>query len=334
MTVSRMLSPLALVALASCNGGGDVTCPVGQVFIDEVCCEDADLDGTCDPIDCEPPLVNVNDLCECPVGTTADGVDDCCPDVDGNGECDPVYKEPVWIGALALFGWDATNQQIRDYALVSNGTAGTQNPALVLYLKEGSATALGDDICQIYIEADVATNGPLTNVTTFGDDTVGIGMVLDTATATVADGGAVGLDSCTGLLDPAVWGADFPAAIAAAGKDIGFVVTGALNGGDVYTALSPQIPDFSTDWDPYFMEGTTYYEDTGLTAGLFSQGGNPTFVGFGRSAVVDGNFDVGDINAMTYIPKADALITDGAFTMQTAYMPFSAAEAPILVGTL
>ena len=43
---------------------------------------------------------------------------------------------------------------------------------------------------------------------------------------------------------------------------------------------------------------------------------------------------MGDINAMTYIPKADALITDGAFTMQTAYMPFSAAEAPILVGTL
>jgi hypothetical protein len=235
------------------------------------------------------------------------------------------YDTVGYISMIATFGWDATNSQFVDYSLTSQGQAATQSPAIVIRLSDGANPPA--PLCDIYIQQA----GPINNTATLpGDVTTPIGLILDTATATVVDGGTVGLTACDNL-DPDIWGADVAAAVAAGGLDFGFVVTDAMySSHGLWSTLSGGLTSFSTAWEPYIVSGSSYMEGSGVQMG--STGGGATEIGFGRSYAFSTGFDVGDLGTATYVPKADALTTSGAFNMQTLSLPFTSANKADLLG--
>lgn len=324
----------ALVLSACGNSAND--CGTGQAPDPSgICCDDTDGDGvgTCTS-ECSPPFVTDEDgvNCVCPAPTIVDPANDsaCCAEDPANaGQCEPDYVNPQYIGGSAFFGWDASEGEIRSYGASSGGQAALQDPAIIFTMYTLDGTVL-NVLCGVLITVD-GTTAPIANTTAVDGDTVPIGLVFNAANAVVTDGVPPQLPSCNGVLDPSVWGTDIGASIVAGGQDMGFVVRGEMaNSHPLYNLLETQLSDFSTAWEGNVIEGSLYTEATGIMAGSFS--GSTAEIGFGRSFAVDGNFDAGDIANPTYVAADQALTTDGAFTMSTAQLPFTNAEAPMLIG--
>ncbi|MCO4746466.1 MAG: hypothetical protein KC912_16835 [Proteobacteria bacterium] len=235
------------------------------------------------------------------------------------------YDTVAYITMIATFGYDQPNDQFVDYTLTSQGQSASQAPAIILRLSDATPTA----ICDVYIQG----TSPIANTTTLpGDVTTPMGLVIDAGTATVSDGGALGLTACSNL-DPEVWGADIAAAVNAGGQDFGFVVTGPMYSSHaLWGTVSGGLTNFGTEWDPYILSGSSYIEASGVQMGLVTAGGSPTEIGLGRSYAFATGTDVGDLGTATYVAKADALTTSGAFNMQSLTMPFTSADKAQILG--
>lgn len=195
------------------------------------------------------------------------GGEDSDTDTGGNdtGDTDtsPVYLEPMFLSITGGFGYDHTNGQIiavnfPDIAS-SQGSASafTVQPymAVDMYQEpEGDTLTEDDFVCTIVLEQ----SGPFAKATALGSDTTQPIMVkFNPATATIEH-------DCDGLLDPAVWGEDLAASLAASGVEWGLGVDASVNS-TISTWIEDQVEaDMWTEqFDGKLLGARPYFTTTG-----------------------------------------------------------------------
>ncbi|TNE85790.1 MAG: hypothetical protein EP330_24450 [Deltaproteobacteria bacterium] len=338
MALRTLSIGLAALALAGCSGGNGTTeCPVGQVDIDGTCCTDANSDGACDS-ECTAPFIDDGaGNCVCPAGQTDDGAGACCPDVDGDAACDPVYASPESIAVSSYYGFDAadTGAEIQEYAYTYNSTDYTDLPALFVGMYDANLAF----VCGWYIELDetTATLPNQTSFTTYDDQgnettptTTVSGFTLDLTTATVTDISEFSSTAspCDGQLDPAIWGDDVAASIAAGTANIGIGNLGTMATDHAnYSQIQGfyEAAEWTAEWDGKIMDVGMYFDAYGFIPS----------VGWAHARADadsgDGAFDIGDWDTATFLASGSVHSGMAAIETDSYALNVTAQNMPYLI---